>query len=342
MVAGVIKALSMTYTFGIRVPAGIFVPSMTVGACVGRVIGMFVQSLQEAHPDWSMFSSCEPDLICITPGTYALLGAAAFLAGVTRMTVSLVVIMFELTGALTYVVPIIITVIVAKWVGDAFGRASIYDRLIELNGYPFLDDKEEYFESTTLEQIMTPHERLKTITAHGEKLSDVTKLLTDNYQGYPIVRTKEDNILLGFIGRSEIQYVMERLRRRQQLKPNALCQFLSSQPVERLVSTEFNEQSPLVNLMIDGSSSPIALQNSPSSEAILGAGNVEQPPDVIDFRPWVDQTPIVLPPRLPVRVALELFKKLGLRYAIVTEYGVLQGLVTKKDILNHLHQTWHN
>lgn len=38
----------------------------------------------------------------VTPGTYAMVGAAAALAGVTRMTVSLTVIMFELTGSLSY------------------------------------------------------------------------------------------------------------------------------------------------------------------------------------------------------------------------------------------------
>lgn len=37
-----------------------------------------------------------------------MVGAAAFMGGVTRMTVSLVIIMFELTGALTYVLPIMI------------------------------------------------------------------------------------------------------------------------------------------------------------------------------------------------------------------------------------------
>lgn len=33
--------------------------------------------------------------------------------------VSLVVIMFELTGGLTYIVPIMIAVMISKWVGDA-------------------------------------------------------------------------------------------------------------------------------------------------------------------------------------------------------------------------------
>ena len=36
------------------------------------------------------------------PGIYAMVGAAATLSGVTRTTISLDVIMFELTGTLTY------------------------------------------------------------------------------------------------------------------------------------------------------------------------------------------------------------------------------------------------
>ena len=35
---------------------------------------------RRAHPDWSMFSACDPNKPCITPGTYAFLGAAAGLA----------------------------------------------------------------------------------------------------------------------------------------------------------------------------------------------------------------------------------------------------------------------
>ena len=92
-------------SYGCKVPAGIFVPSMAIGASFGRMVGMLVQALHESFPRSTFFSSCEPDVPCITPGTYAFLGAAAALSGIMHITVSVVVIMFELTGALTYILP---------------------------------------------------------------------------------------------------------------------------------------------------------------------------------------------------------------------------------------------
>lgn len=94
-------------TFGLQIPAGIILPSMAIGALYGRGLGIIVKIWQNSHPNALIFRACEPDKACITPGTYAIIGAASALGGVTRMTVSIVVIMFELTGALTYVLPII-------------------------------------------------------------------------------------------------------------------------------------------------------------------------------------------------------------------------------------------
>ena len=45
-------------------------------------------------------------------GTYALIGAASFFAGVMRMTLSLTVIMVEATQQVTYDVPIMVSVMV--------------------------------------------------------------------------------------------------------------------------------------------------------------------------------------------------------------------------------------
>jgi chloride channel 3/4/5 len=92
-------------SYGCKVPSGIFVPSMAIGASFGRMVGILVHALHEAYPTSSFFAACEPDVPCITPGTYAFLGAAAALSGIMHITVSVVVIMFELTGALTYILP---------------------------------------------------------------------------------------------------------------------------------------------------------------------------------------------------------------------------------------------
>ena len=64
------------------------------------------------------------------------------------MTVSLVVVVFELTGGLQYIVPLMIATMFSKWVCDAFGNEGIYDGHIRLNGYPFLESKEEFTHTT--------------------------------------------------------------------------------------------------------------------------------------------------------------------------------------------------
>ena len=45
------------------------------------------------------------------------------------LAVSLVVIMFELTGGLMYIVPLMVAVMMSKWVGDAFVKEGMYPAL---------------------------------------------------------------------------------------------------------------------------------------------------------------------------------------------------------------------
>ena len=130
-VAMVVKAALTVVTFGIKLPAGIFIPTLGVGACAGRIVGLAIQYAHTRWPDAPVFSPCKGSTSCVIPGLYAMVGAAATLSGVTRTTVSLAVIMFELTDTLTYAVPVMLAVLVAKTVADALEPKGIYELVIE-------------------------------------------------------------------------------------------------------------------------------------------------------------------------------------------------------------------
>lgn len=124
--SALLRLLQTVITFGALTPAGLFVPSLFIGGCMGRAVGMVLRLSGLPGTTGTL----------IEPGMYAMVGAGAVLAGVSRLTVSLVVVLFELTGGLTYVVPFMMAVLIAKWSGDRFtlGR-SIYDVHADLNGF---------------------------------------------------------------------------------------------------------------------------------------------------------------------------------------------------------------
>ena len=39
---------------------------------------------------------------------------------------------------------------------------------------------------------------------------------------------------------------------------------------------------------------------------------------------------------MPMPTVVEVFRRMGIRYALITQRGRLMGIVTKKDVLRHL------
>ena len=230
--AAVAGCLLASVTFGLQIPAGIILPSMAIGALCGRAVGIVVEVWQGNHPNALIFATCEPDIPCITPGTYAIIGAAAALAGVTRMTVSIVVIMFELTGALTYVLPIMIAVMISKWVGDAFGKRGIYETWIHFKEYPFLDNRDDSpVPDVPVSQIMTQIEDLSVLTATGHTIQSIHDMLvTQPYRGFPVVSDSTRNIHLGYISRTELIYALQLAAAAPRKLPPSTEVFFSHQP----------------------------------------------------------------------------------------------------------------
>lgn len=307
VMATLIRIFFVIVSYGCKVPAGIFVPSMAIGASFGRAVGIIVQAIHDAYPNSSYFSTCEPDVPCITPGTYAFLGAAAALAGIMHITISVVVIMFELTGALIYILPTMVVVGVTKWVSELFGRGGIADRMIWFSGFPFLDNKEESNLGVPVSQAMISD--VVSIQTTGMTLRDVERLLAeDKYQGFPIIES--DKTLVGYIGRTELKYAINRVKKQRSLGPEARCTFSRARGIDNNPSTEPSTPS-------------ITVHSDPLSSAS------------IDFSRFVDTTPVTVHPRLPLDTVMELFRKIGPRVIVIEYRGKLSGLVTVKDCLKY-------
>ncbi|KAJ3266767.1 hypothetical protein HDU77_010147 [Chytriomyces hyalinus] len=315
--AACIKFFLTALTFGTRIPAGIFTPSIAIGALVGRALGILLSMLQSAYPTDPYFTSCTIKPIsnpCITPATYSIIGAAAFLSGTTRITMSLTVIMFELTGALSYMLPIMVTVLTAKWVGDwSSGRGGgLYGEMISLGGYPFLDGGDEYIGTGEVGDIMTRVDDLKVIPGCEFTVDDVERILVGTrFKGFPVVVGMGDLTVVGFAGRAELRYAIATAKSNS--RPNAILNFISGDGMMSM--SPFPSTSPV--------EAPSAPGNSSGS---------------IDMRQWINPTPMTMAIDFPISLCVEFFKKMGVRYVLVTEResGVLAGIVTKKDLLRHV------
>lgn len=304
--ATILRTMLVIISYGCKVPAGIFVPSMAVGALFGRTVGIIVQAMHEANPTSLFFAACKPDEPCITPGTYAFLGAAAALSGIMHITITVVVIMFELTGALTYILPTMIVVGVTKAVSELFGKGGIADRMIWFSGMPFLDNKEEHNFGVPVSHVMRSN--VVSLSATGMTLHQVESLLSEGkYQGFPIVEDSASKILVGYVGQIELQYAVDQLRKERTLSPQAKCNFAPSTGHGGMTP-----YTPTVTVSTDASSLTS-----------------------LDFSGYVDATPVTVHPRLPLETVMELFRKLGPRVILIEYHGKLTGLVTVKDCLKY-------
>lgn len=334
LLATVIRIFFVIISYGCKVPAGIFVPSMAIGASFGRSVGIIVQAIHEANPTSPFFAACLPDVPCITPGTYAFLGAAAALSGIMHITVSVVVIMFELTGALTYILPTMIVVGVTKAVSELFGKGGIADRMIWFSGFPFLDNKEEHNFGVPVSHAMIKD--VTSIPTNGMTLQQIEALLVeDNYQGFPIVEDERSKILVGYIGRTELRYAVDRAKRERTLSPEAQCTFAPPPSSANATTAGADIITPLgitpglarmdsINTInfAESSSTPAATSSSSSS-------------NFVNFSRYVDTTPVSAHPRLPLETVMELFRKIGPRVILIEYHGKLMGLVTVKDCLKY-------
>lgn len=196
--------------------------------------------------------------------------------------------------------------------------------MIRFNGFPFLEKEDaEGGEKTFIEPIS--HIMKKDVVAipvTGLTVHELGEIVqSTSYQGFPVVRSSTDQTILGFIRKNDLRYALERARRNYQLAHDAQCTFYE---------------------MVDASGDDSGLLPQPDIVVPRGTGANSSNPygeseeiHRVDFGQYVDEIPLTVPPKMPLEIVLQLFRRMGPRVILVSHEGKLAGLVTIKDVLRH-------
>jgi len=299
--------LLATWTYGLYVPSGLFVPVILCGAAWGRMFGDCVYELFP-RGTWS------------APGTYALIGSAAMLGGVMRMTISLCVIVMEATGDITYGLPLMLAILIAKWVGDFFNE-GIYDIHIKLAGVPFLDwETPQMASHIPIRDVM----RKPVVCFHTEervgRIVDVLKNTASHHNGFPVV----DNVPQSQEGERATFGTFRGI-------------ILRSQLIILLKQKVFYERSQLRRHKLKLKDFRDAYPRFPPIRNI----NISQRERecFMDLRPFMNPAPYSVMENSSLNRGFKLFRALGLRHLVVTdENNQVVGIVTRKDLAKY--RTW--
>ncbi|XP_037891315.1 chloride channel protein 2 isoform X4 [Glossina fuscipes] len=188
----------------IPVPSGIFIPVFKIGAGLGRLVG---ESMHLWFPSGVRYGG---RLSPIIPGGYAVVGAAAFSGAVTH-TVSVAVIVFEMTGQITHVVPVMIAVLVANAIA-ALLQPSMYDSIILIKKLPYLPDllpSSSGMYSIYVEDFMVRDVKYIWQGISYQKLKEVLKA-NKTLRSLPLVDSPANMILLGSVQRYELIKMIEK------------------------------------------------------------------------------------------------------------------------------------
>lgn len=321
-----IKFPLIVISIGLPIPAGVFIPCFLLGSGLGRLYGELLRLLFGPN---------------IVPGGYAVVGAAAFTAGVTR-ALSVAVVIFEVTGQLKHMVPTLAAVLASVIVANGINR-SLYDTLIIMKEMPYMPHmRRDRSPSQKVHQVMrTDVIALQENTTMGEIRATLDTYT--RFDSFPVVT--DAGLLLGAVRRRSLLNLMNNSRAirapareppRSRLEVQRRETGSEGAPDDETGSHQ--RRVPEAN----GHQEQMDLSDSPGvvhDEAVEN-GRVElendSPPEYgrdTETRIEPDLSPLVVTENTTLSQLHFMFVMLMPTHAYVLIGGVLQGIVTRGDIV---------
>ncbi|WP_373530385.1 chloride channel protein [Nostoc sp.] len=176
--------------FGSGAPGGLFAPSLILGSCLGHIIGVCALYITGVG----------------SPTTYALAGMGGFFSAVSKVPITAIVIVFEMTTDFNLVLPLMIVSVAAYLVADKVVPGSLYEKLLELNGIILAKEvpMEGGLTKLTAKDVM--QQRVETLDAEISLEEAMQAFARSHHRGFPVV---EDSRLVGIVTQSDLLKIRE-------------------------------------------------------------------------------------------------------------------------------------
>ena len=115
-----LKLFSVTVSYASGNAGGIFGPSLFLGAMLGGAVGTVAHHFLPGYT--------------ATPGAYALVGMGAVFAGIVRVPMTSVLMIFEMTRDYAVIVPLMIANMTSLFISSRFQKQPIYEALAHQDG----------------------------------------------------------------------------------------------------------------------------------------------------------------------------------------------------------------
>ena len=196
----ILKFILIILAVSSPIPAGLLTPSFIIGAVFGRLYGHIIRNI-------GIVIGVE---LVKYEGIYAIVGAASMASGVTR-TVSIAMIIFEIIGQTSHMIPILMGVLISYAVSSSLST-SAFDQLIEIKNLPFLPTMTGYgIYNLTAKELM--NRNFLYLTKENSKMGDIAVIISKtNGSAYtvPVVQSDSKKVLLFTVQSQELMTMMVR------------------------------------------------------------------------------------------------------------------------------------
>ncbi|AKG23938.1 chloride channel protein [Calothrix sp. 336/3] len=176
--------------FGSGAPGGLFAPSLILGSTLGYLVGVF------EHEVLGVGSAT----------TYALAGMGAFFSAVSKVPITAIVIVFEMTTDFNLVLPLMVGSVTSYLVADKLFPGSLYTRLLLLKGIDIQQQSsvEGVLTKLTAQEVM--QRRVESLDVEMSVDEAMQAFSHSHHRGFPVV---EEGELVGIVTQTDLLKVRE-------------------------------------------------------------------------------------------------------------------------------------